>query len=255
MHELHWHWRWLTSGVGGNLRWFKSESIRVVRLGDEEGCLRQQLCRDDDLLHAPPFTLGCTVSMLSSQDTHSAARTQTSLHMYCKFFKKKTICDKNNPNKITDQFIIMLQHERIMPQYQLHDLHKVNQIWIMCKTVQYPSVQHLKKTFFTPVDGIFISNFVPCTSFHLSVPIKTHSYTLYFVSHFPLLLLYHPGRWLQCVCVSVNVCIWWSEWSHLVFQSIRCWYLSAVIRLAICTNTLFSSTSAHSEPSLICIQN
>lgn len=80
----------------------------------------------------------------------------------------------------------------------------------MCKHVQYSLVQHLKKTFFTPVDGIFISHFFPCTTFHLSVPIKTDSYTPYFVLHFPPLLLYHPGCQLQCVCVS-NMCIWWSE--------------------------------------------
>lgn len=109
--------------------------------------------------------------------------------------------------------------------------------------MQYPSVQHLKKTLFTPVDGIFISHFFPCTTFHLSVPIKTHSCTLYFLSHFPPLLLYHPGCRLRCVCVSVNMCIWWSECSHVVFHSIRCWYLSAVFRLAICANTLFLSTS------------
>lgn len=78
------------------MRWFKSESIRVVRLGDEEGCLRQRLCGDDDLLHAPPFTLGCTVSMLSSQDTHS----DTDKFAYeLQIFQEKTICDKNNPKK------------------------------------------------------------------------------------------------------------------------------------------------------------
>lgn len=200
-------WEGIWGGLSRNPSELSASVTRRVVWGN--GCAVTMIC----CMH--PLSPRAAPSACSAARTHTP--TQTSLHMNCKIFQEKTICDKNNPNKITDQFIITLQHERIMPQCQLHDLHKINQIWIMCKHVQYPSVQHLKKTFFTPVDGIFISHFFPRTTFHLSVPIKTHSYTLYFVSHFPPLLLCHPGCRLQCEPLNMSC-----EHVHLVVRVITC---------------------------------
>lgn len=108
MDELHRHWRLLTSGAGGNLRCFKSESIRVACLSRQEGS------RCYNLLHAPPFTLSCTFSILSREDTQIP---QTR----CCFQKWL----KNNPNKLS------VSHCSIsgLCQRQLCDRHKMQ--WMM----------------------------------------------------------------------------------------------------------------------------
>lgn len=76
---------WGCSRVGweGVLGWFKSESIRVVCLSGQEGS------RSHNLLHAPPFTLSCTVSILGREDVGS----QQTRDCFQKLFK-------DNPNKL-----------------------------------------------------------------------------------------------------------------------------------------------------------